>query len=237
MNNLCKSGLDFVFHIAPIHYLTFIARSEALKSKSTLRSEGFGEDHFRSKSAHLDVRRGFGDYIHLSTNRHPPILQAKLAAGFPHICISIPSIALGDVGFDLCRFNVAMTRKLRREDKAGFSESLENGRYYDGMQIPIARTEQEQIQLIAAQKGNMLEVLRRPPLQLPAETTLVVFNSHDRETGQRILAQFGIDWIITLSNEPNYEPRADYTSACHEFVQRSLADPDWRGNGLEFDKV
>src|SRR3546814_20766322 len=41
--------------------------------------------------------------------------------------------------FRSCRFNIAMTRYLRRDGKPGFPESPSNGHYYDHQQIPTAR--------------------------------------------------------------------------------------------------
>ncbi len=237
MNTLLANGIDLVFHVAPLHYLPFIARSRLLKSKATLRVEGFSESHFRSKSKHLDSQRGFGDYIHLSTIGHPPILEAKLAAGFPHVCLSIQAGILNGTEFDLCRYNVAMSRQLRRNDKPGFAEGPANGRYYDDQQIPIARTDLEQQQLIQARNGEMLEVLVKPPLALPENTRVSVFSSEDREKAVSVLEQLGAEWTVSLANAPGYQARDHYSSACDQFIDMCLDDDSWKGNGLEFDRI
>lgn len=237
MNTLVSHGIDFVYHIAPLHYLPFIARSRSLKSKVALRLEGFAETHFRSKSKHLDAQRGFGDYIHLSTVGRPPILEAKLSGGFPHICLSVPATALNGVDFDLCRYNVAMSRQLRREGRTGFAEGPSNGWYYDQHQIPIARTELEQGQLIQSRNGAMLEVLVKPPVPLPDSTKVTVFDGHDRACAMKILTQLKSPWDVSLANAPNYQAQPEHSAACKMFIEISLEDESWRGNGLEFDQV
>ncbi len=237
MNTLVANDIDLVFHIAPLHYLPFIARSKFLKSKVTLREDGFAKSHFRSKSGHLDVQRGFGDYIHLSTVGYPPILEAKLAAGFPHICLSIPATVLQGVEFALCRFNVAMSRQLRRDGKPGFAEGPANGSYYGKHQIPIARTEVEQQQLIQARNGEMLEVLVKPPVSLPDNTRVSVFSADDREIAMTVLEKSNAEWSVSLANAPGYRACPQYSKACSQFIETSLDDETWRGNGLEFDRV
>lgn len=237
MNTLVTHGIELVYHVAPLHYLPFIARSNSLKSKATLRLEGFAETHFRSKSKHLDAQRGFGEYVHLSTVGRPPILEAKLSGGFPHICLSIPATSLNDVDFDLCRYNVAMSRHLRRDGKPGFAEGPANGWYYGNHQIPIARTEGEQGQLIQSRNGEMLEVLVKPPVPLPNNTRVSVFSGGDRETAQKVLKQVNAEWIVSLANAPEYQARPQYLEACEQFIETSLEDENWRGNGLEFDRV
>lgn len=237
MNTLVTHGIELVYHVAPLHYLPFIARSNSLKSKATLRQEGFAETHFRSKSKHLDAQRGFGDYVHLSTVGRPPILGAKLSGGFPHICLSVPTTSLNGVDFDLCRYNVAMSRQLRRDGRPGFAEGPANGWYYDNHQIPIARTEGEQGQLIQSRNGEMLEVLVKPPFPLPNNTRVSVFSGRDRETALNILEQVNAAWIVSLANAPEYQARPQYLEACEQFIETSLEDENWRGNGLEFDRV
>ena len=148
MNTISEFGIQSIYHIAPVHYLAFIARSGNLKSKIELGHSGFNGHHFRSKSKRQDVERGFESYAHLTTSEFPPILEAKLSAGFPHIALKITSQSLDNVDFDLCRYNVAMTRRLRRGNQFGHSEGPANGRYYDNIQIPIARTQEDQNSLL-----------------------------------------------------------------------------------------
>ena len=58
--------------------------------------------------------RGFGNYAFLTLDVHPRILKAKLKAGFPHVAIEVPVDAFENMDYHLCRYNVAMTRQLRR---------------------------------------------------------------------------------------------------------------------------
>ena len=123
MGILQDQGVEWVHHYAPLHYLPFIARARALLSKPSLRKAGFAASHFRTKSRKHDVGRGFGKYAFLTLDPQPQILRAKLAAGFPHVAIAIPAVAVEAATYSLCRFNVAMTRYLRRHGKPGFAES------------------------------------------------------------------------------------------------------------------
>ena len=154
---LVEFGISFVPHYTPLHYLPFIARSQAIKSKPALRADGFEEIHFRSKSAHHDETRGFGEFAFLTLDTGPRIVKAKLYGGFPHIEISVPAAAIDDVEFALCRYNIAMTRVLKRNDLPGRPESDTNGRYYDDNQIPIAKTEDDKLALLNKHYGtNMI---------------------------------------------------------------------------------
>ena len=237
LNALFDSGIERIFHTMPLHYLPFLVVSNSLKSKVHLTDEGFGWSHFRSKSKHLDVQRGFGDYVHLSTADQPPILLAKLAAGFPHLVLSMRSTVMDEIEFDLCRYNIAMTRRLRRGGSVGFSASAANGRYFDDMQIPIARSYEQQMDLIASNPETMLEVLSKSMVSLPADTTVHVFSGSDRDKVLQVLQALGCDWSVQLVNAPHYTPKERYKQACSDFIENCLGNPDWIGDGLEFDKV
>src|SRR5688572_22783291 len=113
MGVLAKQGVERIHHYTPLHYVPFIATSRAILSKPSLKQAGFDQKHYRSMSHKHDVARGFGEYAHLTLDAEPRILKAKLSAGFPHIAISVPVTAVDPHPFSLCRFNVAMTRKLR----------------------------------------------------------------------------------------------------------------------------
>src|SRR5688572_24021253 len=106
---LAEFGIEKAYHIAPLHYVPFIGRSKLLLSRSQLKAEGYSDSHFRRTSHKADFERGFGDRIYLSPYQAPPILQAKLRKGFPHVRIGIPVSALEPTQFDLCRFSVART--------------------------------------------------------------------------------------------------------------------------------
>src|SRR5882672_2917564 len=165
---LCRGGVAAIYHYAPLHYLPFIARRAALLSKEKLRRAGFSENHFRSTSKRQDISRGFDRYVHLTLDAHPPILQAKLAKGFPHFEIGIPAQAVEQRDYLLCRFNIAKTRYFRGARQAP-EESAQNGKYYGDFCLPVARTEMERGDLFAANYGRrMIEVLVEDEIPLSA---------------------------------------------------------------------
>ena len=166
MGVLSANGVKTVQHYAPLHYLPFIARARAIMSKPSLDAAGFKPSHLCSMSRRQDVARGFGSYAHMTLDRQPKILQAKLRAGFPHLALNVPVASIEAATFSLCRFNVAMTRQLKRGERSGAPESKTDGRYYLGHQIPIARTKEDKTAMLAKHLplGTMIEVLhpRRP---------------------------------------------------------------------------
>lgn len=240
MNILAEFGIESVNHYTPLHYSVFIARSNALLGKPSLKAMGFKPCHLRSMSSKHDVARGFGEYAFLTIDPKPRILGAKLSAGFPHIAIRVPNSAFDGVEFSLCRFNVAMTRFLRRRGKPGFPASPANGNYYGAQQIPTARTKDEKQALLAAhlKKGTMIEVLIHGDLPLPSTTKIVCYDDADVAVVKSILDELSCPWHIIKEPPPrNYPRRADYARAVDEFVEKALADAGWRGNCLEFDRV
>lgn len=240
MSLFSDAGVMVVSHYAPLHYLPFIARSKALLGKPSLIEAGFGQSHLRSMSSKQDISRGFGDVGFLTLDKHPRILAAKLKAGFPHIGIQVPESAFDNVEYALSRFNIAMTRYLRRNGKPGFSESETNGRYYPGKQIPVAVTDADKSAMLSAFVGSdtMIEVLVSGDLHLPGDTTIVCFSDEDLAIAQEILGNIGVTWNAIYQSPPGVYNRKDsYAQAVEEFVARALEEPGWRGNGLEFDRV
>jgi hypothetical protein len=235
---LTDNGVHAIFHYAPLHYLVFIARIEALLSKPALREMDFAESHFRSTSSRQDVNRGFEEYVHLTLDDYPRILQAKLCAGFPHLELSVPASEIETGEFHLCRYNIAKTRYLLG-GKQSPPESPETGRYYDGKRIPIAKTRSERQTLFNANFGiNMIEVLIPQRLNLPPQTTLTVFHEEDMRVAQNLIRATDVTWELRLCCPGRrYRRNAQYASAVQDFIDRALADPNWRGNGLEFDRV
>jgi hypothetical protein len=234
MNQLIQARIATIYHYAPLHYLPFIARSRSLKSKPILAKEGFGDGHFRSMSKRQDISRGFAKYVHLTTHPAPPILIAKLKAGFPHFRLSIPSTALDDISFDLCRFNVAMTRRLRRAGKPGFPESPTNGRYYDDAVIPVARTVADQSAMLGfhSRMASMIEVLVPERLALPGGVAIETFSKEDFSQAKKLLQ------ALVIAEPPGeYKPDHNYVDSVASFVSHALADPRWLGDGLEFDRL
>jgi hypothetical protein len=240
MGVLAAAGVKKVHHYTPLHYLPFIARAKAILNKPSLKKAGFKSSHFRSMSKKQDVERGFSDYAHLTLDAAPGILKAKLAAGFPHIAIVVPVETVDGVAFSLCRFNVAMTRKLRRGRKRGFSESATNGRYYPGHEIPIARDDSDQTAMLVKHlsEGTMIEVLVHGDLDLPDHASVVCFSDADAGIATNLLATLGCPWTVQTLPPPGPYPRdSSYVEAVSDFISKAQNDPSWRGNGLEFDRL
>ena len=239
MGVLKRVGVLRVNHYAPLHYLPFIARSRALLSKPSLAANKFGRTHLRSMSSKQDVERGFGRYSFLTLDRSPRILKAKLAAGFPHVAISAVVDDVERTKFSLCRFNVAMTRYLRRNGKPGSPELSTNGRYYDDHLIPIARTDADKAALLGAHLNRtMIEVLIDGDLSLSDETQIICYSTADAEIARHVLRTLKCPWEIHTQSPPGlYGRKPGYVKSISEFVDQALADPKWRGNGLEFDRL
>lgn len=239
LNAITDFNITHIYHFTPIHYLGFILRSNALMSKNCLRAVGFNDNHFRSTSKKQDMERGFKKYAHLTTCSFPPILKAKLSAGFPHVAIRIPSTELDNVDFELCRYNVAKTRKLRRGNQFGHDIGPANGQYYDDIQIPIARSDREKNELLKGNypQGRMLEVLVNGQLDIGDSAEVIAFCSQDFVTVEKLQDDIGIELSCSLRDDITYDSNPEYTSSCQDFLNQSVKEPDWRGNGLEFDKV
>lgn len=240
MNLFSDLGVASIPHFAPLHYLPFIARSRKLMSKERLRENGFSERHFRTKSKNTDVARGFGGYVFLTLSQDPRIVQAKLKGGFPHIAVQVPESAFEEIQFDLCRYNVAMARRTTDSPTGGFPESATNGRYYCGKKLPIAREDADKVGLLAMHypRGTMIEVLVRGHLHLPNETKIHCYCEDDSHLAEQILAACGVPWHVILVHPPGpYHRKAAHVAEVRQFLDKALADPDWKGSGLEFDRV
>lgn len=235
---LTSRGINSAFHYVPLHYLLFIARSGALYSKLELRQRGHSDTHFRRTSRDHDVARGFGHYVHLSLKRTPPILNAKLAAGFPHFEIEIPAATIQEQEFHLCRFNIAKCRYLRRGGATGPAESLRNGRYYGAMQLPIAVTRAERASLLEANfPATMVEVLIPNAFSLPVNASFVFFSQREFEIASGLLEAMPSQWLPRMEPAPRYYANHRYFADVVRFLDRSSRDPLWMGDGLEFDSV
>ena len=244
MGALTKANIKNIFHFSPLHYLPYILNSQSIQSKAKLRMAGFEPSHFRSTSRGQDARRGFEEYVHMTPENFPPILMAKLKKGFPHICISVVSAYIEQQNYHLCRYNIAKTRALRKNGKSGHQESLENGRYYGSKQIPIAVTEEDKAAMTtAAQKHNiMIEVLIPEELPLPKDLSIVCYSRNDAAIAEKIVSRFNLKYNVSetspeIAPEIAYVPNSIYVAQVTEFVDRLMADPAWKGNGLEFDRV
>jgi hypothetical protein len=240
MGILLDNEITEVFHYTPLHYLPFIARSQKLLGKPSLAALGFGPKHMRSMSSTQDIERGFGDYGFLTLDEQPRILGAKLMAGFPHIGIKLPSASVEAVDFALCRYNVAMTRFLRRGNKAGFQESEVNGRYYGQKQVPIAVDPDDKDAMLArfAHSNTMIEVLLSSDFDVPEDALVVCYAPQDAKIATEVIGLLGTPWEVQLAPPPtHYNRNRDYVAKVESFIQQAMKDPAWRGNGLEFDRV
>lgn len=237
MTLLTDNAVRFVYHYTPLHYLPFIAAEKILLSKLELRLRAFNEFHFRSTSKRADEERGFSEYVHLTLSERPPILAAKLRAGFPHVEIAVPAVAVERAGFHLCRFNIAKSRYLRRDGSKGYPEGPGTGRYYQNKQIPMAQTETECRALFEANHGkNMIEVLVLARLALPEDCVVTFFHADDYETWLTTIGTRGTPWRSELSDR-TYQPNRVYAQSTRDFIRKAMADPTWKGDGLEFDQV
>jgi hypothetical protein len=237
---LSKEQVDRVHHFAPLHYLPFIGRSKSLLCKPSLRKAGFPPAHLRSTSSRQDIARGFGCYIHLTLHQSPAILKAKLAAGFPHVGIVIPAKTIEAIEFSLCRFNIAMTRNLRRNERTGFPESPTNGRYYGQRQIPIARNDGDKAAMLKRylNTNTVIEVLIHGDLALPDDIDITCFAEEDAKIARAVLSKLGALWrVVSVPPPIRYQRKASHVRAVSRFIEQALAEPDWRGNSLEFDRL
>lgn len=232
-------GITEVYHFAPLHYLPFIARAGALSSKPALLKAGFSPSHFRSMSHRQDSARGFDECVHLTLAAHPPIVEAKLAAGFPHVRLSVPVNDVEAVDFALCRYNIAMTRYLRRNGTPGFPESPTNGRYYDQKQIPVAKaTADKRAMLEAHLSRTMIEVLVPDTLPLPEATLISCYSQDDEDLALKVLHTLQRPWDVVPTKSPTpYNRNEVYATQVLGFIDKALKDPTWLGDGLEFDRV
>ena len=237
MGILKDKNIERVRHYTPLQYLPFIARAGSLFNKPALHRAGFSQNHLRPKSYKQDVERGFGDYVHLTLNREPKILKAKLAAGLPHVEICLPVDAIEAVTFNLCRFNVAKARQSKLEEKRRFPESATNGRYYPGHRLPIARSDDDKMAMLEKHlPTDMIEVLVSENLTLPPNTEIVCFSKADEIKAKEIMTRFNRPWLTTYREPPSlYVFRPDHWAAVDAFISRAISEPEWRGNGLVFD--
>jgi hypothetical protein len=226
-----------VFHYAPLHYILFIARSQALLSKNELQRIGYEPSHFRRTSHRLDSQRGFSNYVHLSLAKHPPILRAKLTAGFPHFEIRIPATHVETLKFHLCRYNIAKSRNPKTGRRPA-PEGRASGRYYGEKHLPTAETVTECKDLLVANLGrNMIEVLVPTSIALTADTELIFFSEIDRDLAKKFLYSMKLRWQLRLAQNLSYTPAARYVARIERFLEQAIIDPEWRGDGVDFDNV
>jgi len=235
---LARHGAIAVYHYTPLHYLPFIARQGALLSKTQLSLLGFADTHFRRTSRLQDEQRGFASYVHLTLDAHPPLLQAKLAGGFPHFEVAVPAAHFDDTEYALCRFNIAKARYFRGA-KQEPPESDANGRYYDGMRLPTARTPMEREGLLRHNLGrNMIEVLVPEQVPLPSGTTFRFFHDEDFHRAMQVLRNLRVSaYGLERDAQLTYQPAPHHRASTEDALARAVANEAWRGSGLDFDRV
>jgi hypothetical protein len=235
---LTSHGISHVYHYAPLHYLPFIARTRQLLSKSQLKLAGYSNSHFRSTSHKQDAERGFSDYVHLMSRESPPILQAKISKGFPHLEIKISSPLLEKGDFHLCRYNIAKCRYLKRPGATAPAENSRNGYYHGNKQLPTAETAIEiQALLNSVSRRDVIEVLVPGSLALDKDTTLIFFDDEEKTVGDRILRKANLRWKTETKVLPWYTAKPEYSESVFAFIAQASVDPNWLGSGLEFDRV
>jgi hypothetical protein len=235
---LKEANINYAYHYAPMHYLPFILRSGELLSKNRLLADGFGTRHFRSTSSNQDKVRGFAAYVHASLSAHPPILKAKLGRGFPHVEFAIPVEAVEVRPYLLCRFNIAKTRYFRGA-KQEPPETPANGRYLADLRLPVASTNGEKVNLLKANLGvRMIEVLIEDRLPLPRQTVITVFSDADLAIAQRLVREISkIPYPTAIDSSLAYPERQQIRKEVVSAMERAATEADWKGSGLEFDRV
>ncbi len=237
MSVFLERNIEWIFHTTPLHYIPSVMHESMLRSKPSLKSVGFTDSHFRSMSKKQDVERGFGNYVHLTTNPYPPILNAKLSGGFPHCSIKIPTTSVDDEELDFCRYNVAMSRYLNRPGGTPLKESDSNGRFYDGKQIPVARLKADKRAMLSAHFPNKtIEILKSGQLHLDESAKVVAYSQADAELIERIKEKKNCPWEV-LIDDLKYQPDPEHWCEVNSYVETVLENPDWRGNELEFDRL
>jgi hypothetical protein len=233
-------GIHQVFHIAPLHYLPFIARTRRLLARPKLKDIGYADSHFRKTSHQSDASRGFGDRVFLSTIRLPPILLTKLEKGFPHVRFDIAISALQAAEFDLCRYNVAKNRSnLRGGPVSSHSEGGSNGRYYDGKQLPVARSSADMAAMLRRHwgTGQGIEVQVRDSVPLPDSLVVTCFSEADQAIAASVILRTGRNWKTTKIKLSDYRRSSKLARQVEAFCERALTAPDWKGDGLDFDRL
>jgi len=152
----------------------------------------------------------------------------------------VPAPEIEKTQFSLCRYNVAMARQLRRDDKPGFPESAANGRYFADIKLPIAKTLDDKRAMLSKHlpAGTMIEVLIHGDLPLPENTEIVCFADDDANIARDILARISCPWPVRVEEGPGPYCRSNkHVNDVVAFIERVMSDPGWRGNGLDFDRL
>jgi len=122
--------------------------------------------------------------------------------------------------------------------KTGFTASEANGQYHGEKQIPTAETIAECNDLLTHNlERNMIEVLVPRKLELPTNTRLIFFSPTDRELADELLQPLKLGWQCQLAKDTTYNAETRCMAKVRLFLDHAIADPQWRGDGLDFDNV
>ena len=73
---------------------------------------------------------------------------------------------------------------------------------------------------------------------LPDDSQLFYYHKEALNLAKSIAGHIEIPWQIKLQPPPgDYNFSFEYASAVEEFINQALLDPNWKGDGLGFDRV
>jgi len=137
----------------------------------------------------------------------------------------------------LCRFNIARSRHLHGAQRVP-AESERNGRYYDELRLPVARTYDERTKMLRlCGRRDFIEVLVPERLPLTKRCVLIFFRQTDLEIARTALTSLSSQYRLDLDTDLPYTADSTYESDVQAAINCSLENPQWVGSGLEFDDV
>jgi hypothetical protein len=84
----------------------------------------------------------------------------------------------------------------------------------------------------------MIEVLVHGDFALSDKTSIVCFAEEDATIARQTLASLHRKWAVNVEKPPGPYPRdGKHVAAVTAFIRQAEDDPNWRGNGLEFDRL
>ena len=146
---------------------------------------------------------------------------------------------IDNVEFMLCRYNIARMRNHKDSNKP-VRPSKYNGEYHDDFKVPVAREHSEKVDLLLPRfsRGQEVEVLIESELDLGNDAEVICFHEEDYRLARCALGLVSRQWTAVLDRRPiNYCRKSKFADRCSEFLHRAALCPDWRGNGLDFDKL
>ena len=104
----------------------------------------------------------------------------------------------------------------------------------------MARSNEEMAAMLAEclPARIMIEILVHGDLALPNTTKVLCFSAADIEIANGVLASVGSPWPLQAADIPGAYPRnAEHARCIEDYLEQAMNDPEWRGNGLEFDRL